>query len=49
MKDSLRFVFEQTEHGWKRIYEAQSFSNACFVVKEMKKLAPSKNFCVNSR
>jgi len=48
MKDSLRFVYEQTENGWKRIYEAQSFQNACFVAKKMKELAPNKELCVNS-
>lgn len=48
MKDSLRFVYEQTKDGWKRIYEAQSFQNALFVAKSMMELAPNKKFCVNS-
>jgi len=48
MKDSLRFVYEQTKDGWKRIYEAQSFQHALFVAKSMMELAPNKKFCVNS-
>jgi len=48
MKDSLRFVYEKVENGWKKVYEAQSFQNALFMAKQMKLIAPKKEFCVNS-
>jgi len=48
MKDSLRFVYELTADGWKRVQEGQSFEDACNIGRKLKEENPGKEYCVNS-
>ena len=48
MKDSLRFVHEMTEAGWKQIREGESFGHACSLCETLKTENPSSEFCVNT-